>query len=108
MYTCVTVALSFKSLKQGEQVRDFGKFSTTDACKKSMLSKTMLVGLCIFRCDRLCWESERTKKFAAWCIGMCQGNAVNERAGECGVVRFMRSTKFFVLDKAHENRYCLN
>ena len=66
-----------------------------------MRSKTMLEGLCVFRCDRPSWESERTKKFAAWCIGMCQGNAVSMSARESAewfVSR--RRPSFFVLVKA--------
>ena len=70
-----------------------------------MRSKTMLVGLSAFRCDgkksmhgRPSWESERTKEFAAWCPwcrDVSRECCFNERAGECGVIRFTTSTKFF-------------
>ena len=73
-----------------------------------MRSKTMLVGLSVFRCDnkksmhgRPSWESERTKEFAAWCIGMCQGNAVSMSALESAewfVSR--RRPSFLFLDKS--------
>ena len=50
--------------------------------------------------DLLQWESERTKEFAARCRNVSRECYFNERAGECGVIRFTTSTKFFVLDKA--------
>ena len=79
---------------------------------KSMSSKTILLGLSIFRCGsersvhgRPSWElapydrdSERMKDFTAWCRDAATECCFNERAGECGVVRF--STQFLVLDKA--------
>ena len=80
---------------------------------KSMSSKTVLLGLSIFRCGsersvhgRLSWElatyhheSERTKDFTVWCRDTSTGCCFNERAGECGLVRFT-SQFFFVLDKS--------
>ena len=79
---------------------------------KSMSSKTILLGLSIFRCGsersvhgRPSWElapydreSERTKDFTAWCRDASTECYFNERAGECGVVRF--TSQFFVLDKS--------
>ena len=79
---------------------------------KSMSSKTILLGLSIFRCGnersvhgRPSWElapydheSERTKDFTAWCRDASTECCFNERAGECGVVRF--TSQFFVLDKS--------
>ena len=79
---------------------------------KSMSSKTILLGVSIFRCGsersehgRPSWElapydreSERTKDFTAWCRNVAAECCFNERAGECGVVRF--TTQFFVLDKS--------
>ena len=49
--------------------------------------KDQLAGLSVFRCKksmhgRPSWELERTKKFAAWCIRKCQGNAVSMSALE--------------------------
>ena len=69
---------------------------------KSMSSKTILLGLSIFQCGsersmhgRPSWElapydceSERTKDFTAWCRDASTECCFNERAGECGVVRF--------------------
>ncbi|KAK2566079.1 hypothetical protein P5673_010415 [Acropora cervicornis] len=43
-------------------------------------------------------ESERTKDFTAWCRDASTECCFNERAGECGVVRF--TSQFFVLDKS--------
>ena len=77
---------------------------------KSMSSKTILLGLSVFRCGsersvhgRPSWElapydreSERTKYFTAWCRDASTECCFNERAGECGVVRF--TSQFFVLD----------
>jgi len=77
-----------------------------------MSSKTILLGVSIFRCGsersvhgRPSWElapydceSERTKDFTAWCRNVAAECCFNERAGECGVVRF--TTQFFVLDKS--------
>ncbi|XP_074620748.1 uncharacterized protein LOC141879376 [Acropora palmata] len=77
-----------------------------------MSSKTILLGLSIFRCGsersvhgRPSWElapydreSERTKDFTAWCRDASTECCFNERAGECGVVRF--TSQFFVLDKS--------
>ena len=68
---------------------------------KSMSSKTILLGLSIFRCGsersvhgRPSWEltpydreSERTKDFTAWCRDASTECCFNERPGECGVVR---------------------
>ena len=79
---------------------------------KSMSSKTILLGLSIFRCGsersvhgRPSWEvapydreSERTKDFTASCRDASTECCFNERAGECGVVRF--TSQFFVLDKS--------
>ena len=77
---------------------------------KSMSSKTILLGLSIFRCGsdvhgRPSWElapydreSERTKDFTAWCRDASTECCFNERAGECGVVRF--TSQFFVLGKS--------
>ena len=75
---------------------------------KSMSSKTILLGPSIFRCGsersvhgRPSWElapydreSERTKDFTAWCRDASTECCFNERAGECGVVRF--TSQFFV------------
>ena len=77
-----------------------------------MSSKTILLGLSIFRCSsersvhgRPSWElapyareSERTKDFTAWCRDASTECRFNERAGECVVVRF--TSQFFVLDKS--------
>ena len=77
-----------------------------------MSSKTILLGLSIFRCGSERWvhgrpswelapydrESERTKDFTAWCRDASTECCFNERAGECGVVRF--TSQFFVLDKS--------
>ena len=77
-----------------------------------MSSKTVLIGLSIFRCGsersvhgRPSWElapydleSARTKDFTSWCRQVANECCFNERAGECGVILF--STQFFVLDKA--------
>ena len=79
---------------------------------KSMSSKTVLVGLSIFRCSsersvhgKPSWklapyepESARTKDFTSWCRHVANECCFNSRAGECGVVLF--STQVFVLDKA--------
>ena len=79
---------------------------------KSMLSKTILLGVSIFRCGsersvhgRLSWElapydreSERTKDFPAWCRNAAAECCFNERAGECGVVWL--PTPFLFLDKS--------
>ena len=79
---------------------------------KSMSSKTILLGLSIFRCGsersvhgRPSWElapydreSERTKDFTAWCRDASTECCFNERAGECGVVRF--TSQFFLLDRS--------
>lgn len=43
-------------------------------------------------------ESERTKDFSTWCRDVTSECCFNERAGECGVVRF--TTQFFLVDKA--------
>ena len=79
-----------------------------------MRSKTMLAGLSVFRCDNKkslhgqpSWESERTKEFAAWSIGMCQGNAVsmsNLESAEWFVSRH-GSTKFFVFGQSKINSH---
>ena len=77
-----------------------------------MSSKTILLGVSIFRCGsersihgRPSWElapydceSEQTKDFTAWCRNVATECCFNECAGECGVVRF--TTQFFVLDKS--------
>ena len=77
-----------------------------------MSSKPILLGVSIFRCGsersvdgRPSWElvpyereSERTKDFTAWFRNVAAECCFNERAGECGVVRF--TTQFFVLDKS--------
>ena len=77
-----------------------------------MSSKTILIGLSIFRCGmeksvhgRPSWELapydcslQNTKDFAAWCKLVSRECKFNDRAGECGVVRY--KTQFFVLDKA--------
>ena len=72
---------------------------------KSMSSKTILLGLSIFRCGSERWElapydreSEQTKDFTAWCRDASTECCFNERAEECGVVRF--TSQFFVLDKS--------
>ena len=43
-------------------------------------------------------ESERIKYFSTWCRGVSVECCFNERAGECGVIRF--PTHFYVLDKS--------
>ena len=77
-----------------------------------MSSKTILIGLSIFRCGveksvhgRPSWELapydcslQNTKDFTAWCKLVSRKCKFNDRAGECGVVRY--TTQFFVLDKA--------
>ena len=80
-----------------------------------MSSKTILIGLSIFRCgsaikgpcmeDLLQWElapndrdSERIKYFSTWFRDVPVECCINERAGECGVIRF--TTDFYVLDKS--------
>ena len=77
-----------------------------------MSFKTILLGVSIFRCGsersvhgRPSWElapndreSEQTKDFTPWCRNVAAECCLNERAGECGVVRF--TTQFFVLDKS--------
>ena len=77
-----------------------------------MSSKTILIGLSIFRCGveksvhgRPSWELapydcslQNTKDFTAWCKLVSRECKFNDRAGECGVVRY--TTQFFVLDKA--------
>ena len=77
-----------------------------------MSSKTILVGLSIFRCGSEksvhggpSWElapcdsgSQNTKDFAAWCKIVCKEWGFNVRAGECGILRF--TSQFFILDKA--------
>ena len=79
---------------------------------KSMSSKTILLGVSIFGCGsersihgRPSWElapydreSGRNKDFTAWGRNIATEGYFNERAGECGVVRF--TTHFFVLDKS--------
>jgi len=69
---------------------------------KSMSSKTILVGLSIFRCDsersvhgRPSWElapydreSERTKDFTAWC---------RDASTECCFMSALESVDWFVL-----------
>ena len=79
-----------------------------------MSSKTILIALSIFRCGgdnsvhgRPSWERvpydcslQNTKDFAAWCKLVSRECRFNDRAGECGVVRY--TTQFFVLDKAKE------
>ena len=79
---------------------------------KSMPSKTILLGLSIFRCrsersvlGRPSWElapyyceSDRTKDFTAWCRDASTEYHFNERTGKCGVVHF--TSHFFVLDKS--------
>jgi len=64
---------------------------------KSMLSKTILLGLKKFRCSsersvprRPSWElapydceSERTRDFTVWCRDASTECCFNERAGEC-------------------------
>ena len=75
---------------------------------KSMSSKTILLGLSIFRCGsersvhgRPSWElapydreSEWTKDFTAWCRDASTECCFNEHAGECGVVCL--KSQFFV------------
>ena len=77
-----------------------------------MSSKTILIGLSIFRCGveksihgRPSWELapydcslQNTKDFTAWCKLVSRECKFNYRAGECRVVRY--TTQFFVLDKA--------
>ena len=77
-----------------------------------MSSKTILISLSIFRCGveksvhgRPSWELapydcslQNTKDFTAWCKLVSRECKFNDRAGECGVVRY--TTQFFVLDKA--------
>ena len=77
-----------------------------------MSSKTILIGLSIFRCGveksvhgRPSWELapydcslQNTKDFTVWCKLVSRECKFNDRAGECGVVRYI--TQFFVLDKA--------
>lgn len=77
-----------------------------------MSSKTILIGLSIFRCGveksvhgRPSWELapydcslQNTKDFTAWCKLVSRECKFTDRAGECGVVRY--TTQFFVLDKA--------
>ena len=73
-----------------------------------MSSKTILMGLSTFRCGseksvhgRPSWElapydsgSQNTKDFAAWCKLVSKECGFNERAGECGVVRFTKMISF--------------
>ena len=75
-------------------------------------SKTILIGLGIFGCGgeksvhgRPSSElapydcsSQNTEDFAAWCKLISKECRFNDRAGECGVVRF--TTQFFILYKA--------
>ena len=75
--------------------------------KCQMSSKTILIGLSIFRCGgeksihgRPSYElipydcrSRNTEDFAAWCKLVSKGWCFNDRAGECGVVWF--TTHFF-------------
>ena len=77
-----------------------------------MLSKTILIGLSIFRCGSEksvhggpSWKlapydsgSQNTKDFAAWCKIVSKECGFNERAGECEIPRF--TPQFFILDKA--------
>ena len=44
------------------------------------------------------YNSQKTESFAAWCKLVSKDCRFNDRAGECGVVRF--TTHFFILDKA--------
>ena len=79
-----------------------------------MSSKTILIGLGFFgdRCGgekffhgRPSWElapydssSQNIEDFAAWCKVVSKECRLNDRAGECEVVRF--TTPFFILDMA--------
>ncbi|CAH3031840.1 unnamed protein product [Pocillopora meandrina] len=77
-----------------------------------MSSKTMLIGLSIFRCGheksvhgRPSWElapfdctSQITEDFASWCKLVSKQCCSSGCAEECGVVHV--STQFFILDKA--------
>lgn len=77
-----------------------------------MSSKTILIGLSIFRCGseksvhgRPSWElvpydyeSQDTKNFATWCKLVSKECNINERAGVCGMVPF--TTQFYIVDKA--------
>ena len=79
-----------------------------------MSSKTILIGLSIFRFGgeksvhgRPSWElapydcssqnMHYYEDFAAWCKLVSKECRFNDRAGKCGVVRF--TTQFFILDK---------
>ena len=77
-----------------------------------MSSKTILMGLSIFRCSsersmhgRPSWElapyerdSERIKDFSTWYRDVSVECCFNEQARECGVIHF--TTHFYVLDKS--------
>ena len=77
-----------------------------------MSSKTILIGLSIFRCGgeksihgRPSYElipydcrSQNTEDFAAWCKLVLKGCRFNDGAGERGVVQF--TALFLFLDKA--------
>ena len=79
---------------------------------KSMSSKTILLGLTIFRYSsertmrgNLSWElapynceSERSKDFTMWCRDVSTECCFKEHAGECGVVHF--TSKCLVLNKS--------
>ena len=72
-----------------------------------MLSKTILIGLSIFRFGgektvhgRPSWEFTKhcSEDFATWCKLVSKECRFNDRAGKCRVVRF--TTQFYILDKA--------
>ena len=74
-----------------------------------MSSQTILIGLSIFRCGveksvhgrPSCpydCSLQNTTDFTAWCKLVSRECKFNDRAGECGVVRY--TMQFFVLDKA--------
>ena len=68
-----------------------------------MSSKTILISLSIFRCGVEKSVHGRPSRqlapyFTAWCKLVSRECKFNDRAGECGVVRY--TTQFFVLDKA--------
>lgn len=111
VYTSVQVVKLSKVIEDRSEASQ-ARASSQVRDLKSMSSKTILIGLSIFRygCEksvhgRPSWEfapydreSERTRNFAAWCKDVSSECCFNECAGECGVVRF--TTQFFVLDKA--------
>ena len=82
---------------------------------KSMSSKTILLGLSIFRCGsqrsvhgRPSWElapydreSEQTKDFTAWCRDASTECCFNERPRECRSGSGSFYVRVFVLDKSY-------